>query len=189
MRRFKYCVIIIFHPYYSHALYLDSGRDVRKDYTDVKSVLDKALSSFIAVVGVKNLKFDKKVKGCHVSNHVTNFPCLKQSAYDNGVDAWFAILQMRAIVKYEQDLLLPTSLQKRFTRTRDTTDAQVRSEFRAIQLRLATILWRDVLQADGLFHSQMVPMKNEIESRLESGCDERTFNTLEGVRPFPPRKT
>ena len=189
MRRFKYCVIIIFHPYYSHALYLDSGRDVRKDYTDVKSVLDKALSGFIAEVGINKLRQQKKVQGCYVSNHVTNFPCLKQSSSDNGMEAWFAILQMRAIVKDQQDLLLPSSLQNKCNKLRDTTDADVRAEFRAIQRTISTILWRDVLIKGGLFHHAVTPSKQEIETCLEMSCDERTFNTLDGVRPFPPRET
>ena len=105
-----YCTLIIFHPYHSNAIYLDSGRDERKDYTEVKSTLDKALSGFVAEVGSSKLRQGKKVKGCYVSNHVTNFPCLKQSSSDNGMEAWFAILQMRAVVKDQQDLLLPSSL-------------------------------------------------------------------------------
>jgi hypothetical protein len=162
---------------------------VRKDYTDVKSTLDKALNGFIAKVGINKLKHEKKRQGCYVSNHITNFPCLKQSSDDNGMEAWFAILQMRAIVKDEHDLLLPSGLQKQCTKIRDTTDAEVRAEFRAIQRTISTILWRDVLISGGLFHHPVTPSKQEIESRLEMSRDERTFNTLDGVRPFPPRET
>ncbi|KAK1613543.1 hypothetical protein QYE76_019060 [Lolium multiflorum] len=99
-RELKYCTLLLFHPYHSHVTYLDSGLDKEKDFTDVKSTLDKALSGFIAEVGVDKLRHEKKVKGCHVCNHITKFPCLKQSADDNGMEAWFAILQMRAVMTY-----------------------------------------------------------------------------------------
>ena len=184
-----YCTLIIFHPYHSNAIYLDSGRDERKDYTEVKSTLDKALSGFITEVGRSKLKQEKKVKGCNVSNHVTNFPSLKQSSSDNGMEAWFAILQMRAVVKDQQNLLLPSSLQNKVNKLRDITDAEVRAEFHAIQRTIGTILWRDVITSGGLFHHKVIPSKKEIECRLEVNCDERTFNTLDGVRPFPPRET
>ena len=184
-----YCTLIVFHPYHSNAIYLDSGRDERKDYTEVKPTLDKALSGFIAEVGSSKLWQAKKVKGCYVSNHLTNFPCLKQSSSDNGMEAWFAILQMRAVVKDQQDLLLPSSLQSMVNKHRDIADAEVRAEFRAIQRLISTIIYRDVLKQGGLFHHLLEPSKMEIENRLEVSRDERTFNTLEGVLPFPPRKT
>ncbi|KAK1692603.1 hypothetical protein QYE76_009300 [Lolium multiflorum] len=102
-----------------------SGSDKQKDYTNVRSTLDKALNGFIAEVGIDKLKHEKKVKGCYVSNDITNFPCLKQSSDDNGMEAWFAILQMRAIVRDEHDLLLPAGLQKRCVNMSDTTDANM----------------------------------------------------------------
>ncbi|KAK1660477.1 hypothetical protein QYE76_048636 [Lolium multiflorum] len=120
--RLKYCTLLLFHPYHSHVTYLDSGLDKEKDFTDVKSTLDKALSGFIAEIGVDKLRHEKKVKGCHVCNHITKFPCLKQSADDNGMEAWFAILQMRAVVRSQNDLLLPSGLQGNFVNMSDTTD-------------------------------------------------------------------
>ncbi|KAK1606479.1 hypothetical protein QYE76_030152 [Lolium multiflorum] len=121
----EYCALILFHPYHSHVAYLDSETDKRKDYTDIRSTLDKTLNSFIAEVGIDKLRQEKKVKGFYVCNHITNFPCLKQSADNNGMESWFAILQMRAIVRSENDLLLPAGLQKRYVNMSDTTDANV----------------------------------------------------------------
>ncbi|KAK1678840.1 hypothetical protein QYE76_039688 [Lolium multiflorum] len=121
-REFKYCTLLLFHLYHSHVSYLDSGLDPDKDFTDLKSTLDKALSGFIAEVGIDKIRHEKKVKGCYVCNHITKFPCLKQSAHDNGMEAWFAILQMRSIVRSQNDLLLPSSLQRMFVNMADTTD-------------------------------------------------------------------
>ena len=87
MRRFKYCTLLLFHPYHSHVTYLDSGTDKGKDYVDVRTTIDKALNGFIAEVGIDKLRHEKKVKGCYVSNHITNFPCLKQSEDDNLMEA------------------------------------------------------------------------------------------------------
>ena len=189
MRRFKYCTLLLFYPYHSDVSYLDSGLDPDKDFTDIKSTLDKALSGFIAEVGIDKIRHEKKVKGCYVCNHITKFPCLKQSAHDNGMEAWFAILQMRSIVRSQNDLLLPSSLQRMSVNMADTTDENVRAEFRAIQRTICTILWRDVCGNGGLFHYGPELSKAEIEGRLEDGCDDRTFNTLEGIRPFPPKPT
>ncbi|KAK1699493.1 hypothetical protein QYE76_016190 [Lolium multiflorum] len=99
--------------------------DKRKHYANLRSTLDKALNAFIAEVAIDKLRHEKKVKGCYVSNHITNFPCLKQSEDDNGMEAWFAILQLRAIVRFENNLLLPAGLQKNYVNMSDTTDANM----------------------------------------------------------------
>ena len=40
-------VLIILYPRYSHALYLDSSKNInKKDYTHIKSVLDSAIFSY-----------------------------------------------------------------------------------------------------------------------------------------------
>jgi hypothetical protein len=46
--------------------------------------------------------------------HTTNFSCLKQSSEDNGMDAWYAILQMMEYVKDAEDMLLPDTLKNKF---------------------------------------------------------------------------
>uniref|UniRef100_A0ACD5WW35 Uncharacterized protein n=1 Tax=Avena sativa TaxID=4498 RepID=A0ACD5WW35_AVESA len=182
--RHKYCVLIIFQPYYSNVVYLDFGRDVvQKDYTDVKSTLDKALNGFRTTVGP--LKYEKKVKGCYVCSHITNFPCLKQSS--GGTDAWFTVLQMREFVKDQELLLMPSGLEKRGIDMANTTDANIRAEFRAIQRKIGTVLMRDVLKRGALFNYNGIPLsKAEIETRLEACFDVRTFRTLDGIHPFPP---
>jgi hypothetical protein len=185
LRREDGCVLIAFSPYYSHVIYLDSGRDVTKDYTDIKTILDKALNGFRAVVGP--LKYEKRSKhGVYVNSHITNFPCLKQSSTDNGMEHWYAILQMRAYAKDEERLLLPSNIQERAKLER--TGSSVRAEFRAIQREIATILKRDVITRGGLFNYSGIPLSNaQIEDRLAANGDMRTFTTLGGIHPFPPK--
>ncbi|KAK1619433.1 hypothetical protein QYE76_024950 [Lolium multiflorum] len=102
---------LVVHPQHSHAIYLDSGRDNKKDYIHIKSVLIDALIGFASKTSP--LKVQMKVRGGLALTHTTNFPCLKQSAEDNGMDAWYAILQMQEYIKYADDMLLPESLRNR----------------------------------------------------------------------------
>jgi hypothetical protein len=70
----------------------------------------------------------------------------------------------------------------------NATDAQVRSEFRAIQRTICNIISRDVTTKGGLFHAGFTPPPNaEIETRLELCHDMRTFNTLDDILPFLPK--
>jgi hypothetical protein len=39
------------HPQHSHAIYLDSGRDKKKDYSHIKTVLNDALTGFASKTG------------------------------------------------------------------------------------------------------------------------------------------
>ncbi|KAK1668544.1 hypothetical protein QYE76_056703 [Lolium multiflorum] len=85
----KFCTLIVVHPQHSHAVYLDSGRDHKKDYTHIKALLNDALTGFANKAGP--LKVERKSRGGLVLTHTTNFPCLRQSTPDNGMDAWYAI--------------------------------------------------------------------------------------------------
>ncbi|KAK1612059.1 hypothetical protein QYE76_035732 [Lolium multiflorum] len=95
----KFCTLI---PQHSHAVYLDSGRDKKKDYSHIRALLNDALTGFANKAGP--LKVERKSRGGFVLTHTTNFPCLKE---DNGMDAWYAILQMQEYIKYADDMLLP----------------------------------------------------------------------------------
>ncbi|KAK1604030.1 hypothetical protein QYE76_027703 [Lolium multiflorum] len=107
----KFCTLIVVHPQHSHAVYLDSGRDHKKDYTHIKALLNDALTGFANKAGP--LKVERKSRGGLVLTHTTNFPCLRQSTEDNGMDAWYAILQMQEYIKYTDDMLLPETLRNR----------------------------------------------------------------------------
>jgi hypothetical protein len=95
---------------------------------------------------------------------------------------------MRDIMKTEQDLLVPERLQNASIDMANATDAQVRAEFHAIQRTIYMIILRDVTKKGGLFHIGFTPPPNaKIETRLELCYDTRTFNTLDGILPFPPK--
>ena len=183
MRRDTYCTLIVMYPRHSHIIYLDSGSAKQKNYANVKTVLDNALTGFAAQAGPLTQE-RRSGRGCLTCTHTTKFACMKQLHADNGMDGWYAILHMREFVKDQKDLLLPSSLQKRGLDMANAPSAKVRDEFRHIQRQIATIIQQDVCTRGGLFFSgHRRPTNAEIESRLEACRDRRPFNTLEGVRP------
>lgn len=172
-------------PHWSHVTYLDSGRAVPKDYSNIKVVLNNALNDFAAELG-RPLKKEKVVRGTYVCTHQTQFPCLKQT--ERGLETWYAILQMMEYVKDAQDLLLPSDLQNKSTNMAETSDAYIRAQFRRIQRKICTIIHSDVTTRGGTFFPGHLPPSNhDIQTRLLVQRDMRTFNTLEGIRPFPPK--
>ncbi|KAK1666234.1 hypothetical protein QYE76_054393 [Lolium multiflorum] len=180
----KFCTLIVVHPQHSHAVYLDSGRDHKKDYTHIKALLNDALTGFANKAGP--LKVERKSRGGLVLTHTTNFPCLRQSKQDNGMDAWYAILQMQEYIKYADDMLLPETLRNRFANMADVPDRELRKNWGRIQQLICTIILQDVNNRSGeFFYGYGLPPNDEIELRLEMSRDERPFNSLEGCRPFP----
>ncbi|KAK1661483.1 hypothetical protein QYE76_049642 [Lolium multiflorum] len=132
-----YCTLIVVHPQHSHAVYLDSGRDKKKDYTNIRALLNDALTGFANKAGP--LKVERKSRGGLVLTHTTNFPCLRQSKQDNGMDAWYAILQMQEYIKYADDMLLPESLRERFVNMADAPDREIRKNWSRIQQFICTM--------------------------------------------------
>jgi hypothetical protein len=100
------------------------------------------------------------------SKIIDTFETYQQVVPDSGLEAWYVILHMRDIIKTEQDLLVPERLRKASIDMANTTDAQVRAEFRAIQRTICSIISRDVTKKGGLFHAGFRPPPNaEIETR------------------------
>ena len=95
---------------------------------------------------------------------------------------------MQEFLRDEEDLFLPTSLQGQTKDMANANSAEIRAEFRRIQRTICTIIKKDVCTAGGLFfYGHTRPSNDEIETRLMMMRDERPFNTLEGIRPFPPK--
>jgi hypothetical protein len=70
----------------------------------------------------------------------------------------------------------------------NASDADVQLEIYRIQQKIAQIIHRDVYSTEGVFYYDPIPPTNtKIEARLEMQGDGRTFNTLQGIRPFPPK--
>ena len=104
------------------------------------------------------------------------------------MDAWYVIHLMQELLMDEEDLLLPTSPQGRTKDMANANSAEIRAEFRRIQRMICTTIRKDVCTRGGLFfYGHTRPSNEEIETHLMMMRDERPFNTLEGIRPFPPK--
>ncbi|KAK1647957.1 hypothetical protein QYE76_065762 [Lolium multiflorum] len=158
------------------------------NYTHIRGLLNDALPGFANKAGP--LKVERKSRGALVLTHTTNFPCLRQSKEDNGIDAWYAILQMKEYIEYADDMLLPQSLRNWFANMADVPDRELRKNWGRIQQFICTIILQDVRDRSGeFFYGYGLPPNDEIELCLVMSHDERPFNSYEGCRPFPPRRT
>jgi hypothetical protein len=167
-------------------MYLDSGSaDKKKDYTFIKAVLDDAINDFVEKAGP--IKKEVVRRGQLIFKHNTTFPCLKQPE-NSSRDGYYAIHHMREFVRDQHQLLLPSSLQEWRKDFANAPDADVHLEIYRIQQKIAQIIHRDVCCREGVFYYGPIPPTNtEIEARLEMQGDGRPFNTLQGIRPFPPK--
>ena len=89
------------------ATYFDSGHQSKKDYTNIKKVLDDVLLGYAKSGGTFTRAVRKYVK--HMSSHNTKFCCVKQPP-GGQKDAYYALHHMRAIVRGHNHLLLPNNL-------------------------------------------------------------------------------
>ena len=72
MRSGGRAVLIILYPRFSHALYLDSSKNIhKKDYTHIKDVLDSAMFYYDARGG--EVKDKKRRDGRPAFGHKTDF--------------------------------------------------------------------------------------------------------------------
>ena len=70
-------ILIVLYPEYSHAMYLDSSKNLKnKDYTHVKSVLDSALWTLSLTGGYMTVK--KYRNKTPDFGHKTDFCCIQQ---------------------------------------------------------------------------------------------------------------
>ena len=72
-------VLMILYPRFSHALYLDSSKNIhKKDYTHIKDVLDSAM--FYYQAGGGEVRDKKRRDGRVAFGHKTDFCCIQQSS-------------------------------------------------------------------------------------------------------------
>ena len=158
------------------ATYFDSERQSKKDYTNIKKVLDDALPGYAKSGGT----FMRQIcrYGKHVFTHVTTFPCVKQPP-GSQKDAYYALHHMRAIVWDHHHLLLPDNLKDWAARLSAIQYADIRQEFFRIQSEFAKIIHQDVLRTSGQFYLRNQPSNSDIDTMLQMQADnDRTFMTI-----------
>ena len=83
-------VHICLYPEYSHAIYLDSSKNIeKKDYTHIKSVLDSALFTFSLSGGY--IKVKKHRKNGLAFSHKTDFCYIQQPHTSRLMDSTLSI--------------------------------------------------------------------------------------------------
>ena len=92
MRSGGRAILIILYHRYSHALYLDSSKNInKKDYTHIKYVLDSAIFYYGARGG--EVKGKKKRYGRPAFGHKTDF-CFIQQPSDSLNDGFYVLHHM-----------------------------------------------------------------------------------------------
>ena len=158
------------------ATYFDSDRQSKKDYTNIKKVLDEALPGYARFGGT----FSRAVRkyGKHMFSHNTKFCCIKQPP-GGQKDAYYALHHMRAIVRDHHHLLLPDNLKDWAASLSEIQDADIRKEFFRIQSEFADIIHQDVLHTSGQFFLRYQPSNIEIDGMLQMQADNaRDFMTI-----------
>ena len=91
-------VLIVLYPEYSHAMYLDSSKNLRKkNYTHVKSVLNSAMLTFSLSGGYIKVKRHRKTG--LVFRHKTDFYCIQQPHHSRA-DGFYL---MHHLMEYRRD--------------------------------------------------------------------------------------
>ena len=158
------------------ATYFDSDRQSKKDYTNIKKVLDDVLPGYARSGGT----FSRPIRryGKHVFTHNTTFPCVKQPPGGHK-DAYYALHHMRAIVRDHNHLLLPNNLKDRAASLAAIQDADLRQEFFRIQSEFVDIIHQDVLHTSGQFFLRYQPSNIQIDGMLQMQADNaRDFMTI-----------
>lgn len=185
------CVLISLNLKHSTALYLDSNSAIQKNYTNIKKILDGALTGYVAAGGVKPARPHVKF-GAHVFRHTTKFACVKQPP-GSGKDAFYAIYHMKAFFNDMETKTLPSDLVKWAEKLACIQARNLRQHFFNIQEEIATIVYQGVIKAGGTFHGGYTPSNREIDERLAQQGDGRMFmqmaKTRSGFINAPPKPT
>lgn len=119
---------------------MDSGSEQKKkDYTNIRSLLDDALEVYAENGGEFKKGAEKFRDGRHMFKHIMKFACVKQS--DNSVkEAYYALHHLRAIVRDAHIITLPFSLRAWAEAEERMDDDELKDEFLRIQTQIATIV-------------------------------------------------
>ena len=158
------------------AMYFDSDRQSKKDYTNIKKVIDDVLPGYAKSGGTFTRPICKY--GKHMFSHNTTFCCVKQPP-GGQKGAYYAIHHMRAIVRDHHQLLLPSKLKDWAASVSAIQDADLRQEFFRIQSDFTDIIHQDVLHTSGEFYLRYQPSNREIDGTLQMQADNaRDFMTI-----------
>jgi hypothetical protein len=163
----------------SQAVFLDSSRinDPKKEYVELKNVLDDAICGFSMKGGC--LKKTVRKSGKKTFNYKTEFTCLKQPPKCMR-DAYYVILHMKNIVGQHQNRMTLTQLEEWGKRNADRSVEALKYEFYGIQQSFGTTIYNDVFTCEGMFHGGN-PKRQDIADRLEQQGDTGECNTLGGI--------
>ena len=128
----------------------------KKDYTDIKSVLDSAIFYYGVRGGAINIK--KKRDGRPAFGHKTDFCCIQQPS-DTLSDGFYVLHHMLEYRRDQQDHhMSPKSGDAHILQwaknVGDIEDHRLRAEFYHIQRELAQIIMKEVVEKTGMFYEE-----------------------------------
>ena len=171
MRSGGRAVLIILYPRFSHALYLDSSKNIhKKDYTHIKDVLDSAMFYYQARGGEVR---DKKRRGGRVAfSRKTNFFCIQQPN-DSLNDGFYVLHHMLEYRRDHQNLRMsPRSGDAHILQWAkdigDIEDHRLRAEFYNIQRELAQIIMKEVVGKTGMFYGEGQMSREDVRTWIAS---------------------
>ena len=148
-------VLIVLYPEYSHAMYLDSSKNLKKkDYTHVKRVLDCALWTFSLTGGY--IKVKKTRNKAPAFGHKTDFCCIQQPN-NRMADGFYLMNHLMEYRRDNQRLRMSATTEdaeivSSATSIGKTPDHRIRAEFYHVQCELAQVIMKQVLEPTGMFY-------------------------------------
>ena len=187
MRSGGRAVLIILYPRFSHALYLDSSKNIhKKDYTHIKDVLDSAMFYYQARGGEVR---DKKRRGGRAAfSHKTDFCCIQQPN-DSLNDGFYVLHHMLEYRRDHQNLhMSPRSGDAHILQWAkdigDIEDHRLRAEFYNIQRELAQIIMKEVVGKTGMFYEEGQMSREDVRTWIASQrLDLKPFTRLGDYLP------
>ena len=174
-------VLIVLYPEYSHAMYLDSSKNLRKkDYKHIKSVLDSALLTFSLSGGY--IKVKKYRNRGLAFGHKTDFCCIQQP-HTSMADGFYL---MHHLLEYRRDnqrlRMSPTTNDAEIvswaTSIGKTPDHRIRAEFYHVQCELAQVIMKQVLEPTGMFYHGPITREDVRALLLAQRLDLKPFKKL-----------
>ena len=187
MRSGGHAVLIILYPQFSHALYLDSSKNIhKKDYTHIKDVLDGAMFYYQARGG--EVREKKRRGGRAAFSHKTDFCCIQQPN-DSLNDGFYVLHHMLEYRRDHQNLHMPprsgdAHILQWEKNVGDIEDHRLRAEFYNIQRELAQIIMNEVVGKTGMFHAEGQMSREDVQTLVASQhLDLKPFTKLGDYLP------